>query len=134
VSVKHSTAEFVDFDVRATPAVARDLALTVLADQGFRVGRRGEWDATAERGSKAMTNAIGFLGVAYLRIELSVMGGPEGQAVVRLQRETKGYAKGGGAVRRGRASSLFDGAVDALSRAFTKHGILLASRQERGPS
>lgn len=134
MSMKHAPTEFVDFDVRAAPAVARDLALTVLADQGFRVSRRGEWDATAERGSKAMTNAIGFLGVAYLRVALAVMGGPEGQAVVRLQRETKGYAKGGGAVRRGRASSLFDQIVDAFTRVFTEQGILLASRQERGLS
>ncbi|MCA1833094.1 MAG: hypothetical protein ABR548_15900 [Actinomycetota bacterium] len=111
----------VDIAVSGDPSSAKSAAQQALEARKFRVKWDDEWTGTAERGNK-IANAVAGALAQYFKVGVKVMQGEAGQAIVRLERQSKGYM--GGAIGAMRTKKNMEKLRDDLAGAFTTQGIL----------
>ena len=114
--------KYTDFEVLGDPATARATAERALTDRKFKVNWNDEWSGTAERGNKVANVLAGFL-AQYFKVGVKVMSGTPGQTVVRIERQSSGFA--GGAVGAARTTKNMQSLTKELEATFKAAGVLV---------
>lgn len=120
--MQHRAEELADLTLRVTPQQARDAVARELTARGFRLHFTDDWNAVAEKGTKAGNVVLGGW-AQYFRFTVQILSGAEGTTIVRLLRDPVGYW--GGVMGRARVSGTFKTVVNDLVTAFHSQGLLV---------
>jgi hypothetical protein len=112
---------YIDFLVTGDPASARATAEQALVTRKFGVVWQDEWTATAERGSKTANVMLGAL-AQYFKVGVRLMGAQPGETVVRIERQSSGWA--GGAIGASRTNKNLASLRTELEATFANAGVL----------
>ncbi|MDO8361803.1 MAG: hypothetical protein Q7V88_02825 [Actinomycetota bacterium] len=112
----------IEFVVAGDAGRAKATVVDALQSRKFKLTWSGEWDATAERGSK-IANALAGALAQYFKVGVMVRSAPDGNGVIRLEKSSKGYM--GGAVGAHRTTKNFDALSADLETTFGAAGVLV---------
>ena len=113
--------KYIDFLVTGDPTSARATAEQALVARKFEVAWQDEWTATAERGSKTANIMLGAL-AQYFKVGVHLMSPQPGETVVRIERQSSGWA--GGAIGANRTSKNLASLRAELEATFANAGVL----------
>jgi hypothetical protein len=113
---------YVDFSVTGDPTTARATAERALVDRKFKVTWLDEWSGQAERGSRVANVLLGAL-AQYFKVGVRVMSDEQGRTIVRIERQSSGWA--GGAIGAARTTKNINGLRADLEATFGSAGVLL---------
>ena len=109
------------------PARAKATAEHALVERRFKVTWSDDWNAVAERGNK-LANAVAGAMAQYMKVMVSLHGGPEsGQTVIRLEKASSGAM--GGAIGVSRTTKNFTTLQHQLAETFKDAGVLVGVTQ-----
>ena len=126
-SERGSTMKAVEFVLTGDPERAKATAIQALESRKFRLAWSDEWTGVAERGNKIANAIFGAL-AQYFKVGVRVMSGDAGQAIVRLDRLSRGMM--GGAIGAARTTKNFNALRVELEAAFGAANVLVATREE----
>ena len=118
------------FFVSGEPVLALNTVYSALEGQGFKVAKKDEWSAHAERGSKAASIAFGALAGKsgrHVSLDISCHTTPEGNVAVTFDQGSLGIS--GGVIGMSQAKKLYTGIYDALREAFKNAGVLISESE-----
>jgi hypothetical protein len=115
------SVKYIDFTVTGDPASARATAERALTERKFKVTWTSDWAGTAERGNKIANVALGAL-AQYFKVGVSVMGANPGTTIVRIERQSSGWA--GGAIGASRTTRNINSLRQELESTFSSAGVL----------
>jgi hypothetical protein len=118
--------KYTDFEVTGDPTTARATAERALTDRKFKVQWQDEWSGVAERGNK-VANAFAGAFAQYFKVAVKVMSSTPGQTVVRIERQSSGYA--GGAIGATRTTKNMQSLTKELEATFKAAGVLVGVAQ-----
>lgn len=118
-----SITHFVDLVVAGDPTRACATVAHEMTARGFRLSWADNWNAVAERGSKAGNVALGAV-AQYFKVGVRVMSTGDGNSIVRLESLSSGWI--GGAIGAHRSKANFGRLRDELWRTFYAAGVLVA--------
>ena len=115
------STKYVDFVVTGDPARAAATAEQALVARKFGVTWTDGWTATSERGSK-VANVIAGAAAQYFKFGVCIMSGEQGTTVIRLERQSSGWA--GGAIGAARTNKNLAKLRTELESSFSEAGVL----------
>jgi hypothetical protein len=125
--VNVSRVQAVDFLVNGDPTVARNAAVEILAQRGFKLNWESDWSAEAVRGTTAGNLLAGPLAEKFV-VGLTVTSAANGQSVLCFSRRNSGWM--GGWIGALRVSKNMKALREQFSEAMSARGML-AGVQER---
>ena len=107
---------------------ARDLVLGVFQQQQWRVALKGDWEATAEHGSKAASffgGALAGKSGRHVVLNMAVSTTPQGNTVINLIEATGGFS--GGLIGVGQANEVYQAMYNQIGAALSSAGIYVSN-------
>ncbi|MCL2234756.1 MAG: hypothetical protein FWC11_02310 [Firmicutes bacterium] len=123
-------AKGIQFLVNGDSMAARNLVFNTMSQDKWRIDLTNDWEAKAERGSKAGSFWGGsFAGKAgrHCILKIIITTNTHGNTIIELSQKTSGAS--GGMIGVSQANDVYQMTFDNIGRALSNAGIYLDSRR-----